>query len=105
MRAIDHVAERSDGLLRLAPQPYASKGLAIDGRYLFARAQVSHGCCALGRRDPKRDTVTGAAAVEPEYQARPLRRAAMHERIDAERAMRADEPSLDPFNKGKIRPP
>ena len=43
-------------------------------------------------RDAERDAAAGAAAVESEHQAGLLRRAAMDERIDAERAVFADQP-------------
>ena len=50
-------------------------------------------------RDPERDAAAGAAAVEPEHQARLFRRAAMDEGIDAERAVFANQPRRDPFDE------
>ena len=59
----------------------------------------------LRRRHTKGDTAAGAATVEAKYQPRSFRRAAVHEGIDAERAVGADEPCLDPFDKIETRPP
>ena len=47
----------------------------------------------------------GAAVIESEHQARAFRGAAMHEGIDAERAMGADQPRLHAFDKVEARPP
>ena len=56
-------------------------------------------------RDPERDAAAGAAAVEAEHKAGLFRRAAMHEGVDAERAMFADQPCRDLLDELEARPP
>src|SRR5947199_5243652 len=103
--AIDHISQRADALSRLILQPHRSDHFAIDGRDLLARPQVGDGCRTMLLRDPKRDAAAGATAVEPEHQAWFLRCAAMDKRIDAERAMFADQPRRDLLDEFKTRPP
>ena len=85
--AVDRVAERLDPPLRLAREPDAAHQLPIHRRGLLALAQIGERGGALLRRDAIGDAAAGAAEIEPEHEAGPLRRAAMVERIDAERAM------------------
>ena len=60
---------------------------------------------ALGRRHAIGDAAAGAAVIEAEHQARPLRRPAVDKGIDAERPMGADQPCLEPLEIGKAGPP
>jgi hypothetical protein len=60
---------------------------------------------ALAGGHPVGHAAAGAALVEAEHQAGPLRRAAVDEGIDAQRPVRAHEPCLDPFEEVKARPP
>ena len=78
-------------------------GLAIDHGHLLARAQIGDGRRAFGGRHPKGDAAAGAAAIEAEHQAGPLRRAAMDEGIDAERAVQRR--SAVPARARRIRKP
>jgi hypothetical protein len=51
------------------------------------------------------NAAAGAAAVEPEHQAGFFRRPAMIERINAERAVLADQPRRDLLEELEARPP
>src|SRR5450759_5998743 len=92
MTAVDDVNKGADALPRLVLQPHRPHDLAVDRRDLLARAQVSHRCGAMLLRDPERDAAAGAAAVEAEHEAGFFGGAAVHEGVDAERAMLADQP-------------
>src|SRR5262245_64589635 len=83
--AVDHVAERRHPPLRLLLQPDRADALAVDRRHLLAGAQIGDGARAFGRRHAIGDAAAGAAPIEPEHEARPLRRPAVYEGIDAER--------------------
>ena len=76
--AVDHVDERADAPLGLAQQGHRAQGLAVDAGRLLARAQLGDRGGAFFRGDAIRDAEAGAAEIEPEHEARPLRRAAMH---------------------------
>src|SRR5712671_6268403 len=95
MAAIDHVSERADALPRLVLQPHRPLHFAVDGRDLLALAQIGDGGGAVLFGDPEGDAAAGAAAIEAEHQAGLFRRAAMDERINAERAVFADQPRRD----------
>src|ERR1019366_802723 len=99
MAAIDHVGQRADALPRLVLQPHRPHYLAVDAGDLFALAQVGERGGAALLRDPKRDAAAGAAAVEAEHEAGLFRRSPMHEGVDAERAMLADQPRRDLFDE------
>src|SRR6266487_4683837 len=105
MAAIDHIDEGADALACLVLQPHGSPHLAIDRGDLLAFAQIGDGRRAVLFRDPECDAAAGAAAVEPEHEARLLRRAAMDEGIDAERAVFADQPRWSPFDEFEARAP
>src|ERR1700721_935103 len=92
MASIGHVGQRGYPFARGVLEPDRTRHFAIDVGGLFARAQVFHGGVALAARAPEREAAAGAAAVKPEHQARLFRGSAMVERIDAERAMLADQP-------------
>jgi len=100
--AVDHVDQRADPLPRLVLQPHRPHHLAIHRGDLLARAQIGDRIGAVLRRDPERDAAAGAAAVEAEHEARLFRRAAMHEGVDAERAMLANQPSHSRTPTGRL---
>src|SRR5690349_5432644 len=85
--AVDRVDERTHAPLGLAGEQHVAPNLEIHHGDLLARTQISNGLAAPRARDAIGDAAASAAAVEAEHEAGPLRRAAMHERIDAERAM------------------
>ena len=105
MAAIDDEAQRPylppRFLLELDP-PHRFQ---IDCRHLFAPAQIGDGLLARRGCDPKGDAAAHAAAVEPQHQAGPLRRAAMDERIDAQRPVQADQPRRHAFDEVEARTP
>src|SRR5258706_9188374 len=103
--AIDAVTERRYPLPRLVFQPDGPHRLAIDLGHLLARAQVADRGVAFRRGDAKRDAAAIAAAVEAEHEAGLLRRAAMHERIHAQRPVRADQPRRNALDKRETRTP
>src|SRR5882724_11919721 len=105
MATIDHVGQRAYPKPRLVLQPYRPHHLAIDRRDLFAFAQIGDGSGAAVLRDAKCDAAAGAAAVEAKHETRLFRRSPMHEGIDAERAMFADQPRRDAFDEFEARPP
>ena len=97
--AIDDEAQRPHLPPRFLLELDPPHRFQIDGRDLFAGAQIGDGLFARRGGDPKGDAAAHAAAVEPEHQARPLRRAAMDERIDAQRPVQADEPRRHAFDE------
>src|SRR5713226_2717169 len=105
MTAIDHVSQRADPLPGFVFKPDRTHHFAIDVGGLLAAAQIFHGAVALLRRDPERDAAAGAAAVEPEHEAGLFRGPAMVERIDAQRAVLADQPRRDLLDELEARPP
>ena len=105
MAAIDHIGQRADPLAGFVFEPHGTHHFAIDMGGLLAAAQILDDVAALLRRHPERDAAAGAAAVEPEHQAGLFRGAAMVERIDAERAVLADQPGRDLLDEVETRPP
>ncbi len=103
--AVHHVAERVHALLRVVVEPDGARGLAIDQGDLLACPQVGDGGRALFRRNPIGNAAAIAAAVEPEHQAGRLWRAAVHEGIDAERAVGADQAGMAALEDVEARPP
>src|SRR5690242_8699042 len=103
--AVDDVAERFDPLLRILIDPDRAPCFAIDQCDLLAAAQIFDGGGALLGGDAIDDATAGAAVIEPEYQAGSFRRAAVHERIDAERAVSAEQPRIMPLDIVEARPP
>src|SRR5947207_8252981 len=89
MAAVDDVDERAHPPSRLAAERDRSRGFAIDHRDLLARAQILDRVRPRGFLDPVGDAAAGAALVEAEHESRLLRRAAVDEGIDAERAMQS----------------
>ncbi|MDA9455816.1 hypothetical protein XI00_16525 [Bradyrhizobium sp. CCBAU 21359] len=105
MAAVDDIGERGDALARIVLQPHRAHHLAIDRGDLLARPQIRDDLGAVLFSDTEGDAAAGAAAVEPEHQARLLRRAAMDEGIDAERPVLADQPRRDALLEVEARSP
>src|ERR1051325_7413943 len=103
--AVDHVDERAHAPLGLAGDDHVAPGLAIHHGDLLARAQVGDGPGPQRALDPIGDAAAGAADVEAEHEPGSFRRAAMHERIDAERAMQADQPRRRALEMRESGPP
>src|SRR5262249_50296858 len=79
--------------------------LAIHRCGLLAVAQILQGRRPLLGRDAVGDAATGAAEIEAQYETRPLRRAAVVERIDAERTVHAENMRGSALGKIETRPP
>ena len=105
MAAVDHVAQRRDLARRLALEPDPPHAFAIDPGRLLAPAQIGDGLRPVGGRHPERDALAGAAAVETEHEAGPLGRAAVNERIDAQRPVGAGQAGLDALAEIEAGPP
>src|SRR5215210_372409 len=105
MAAVNHVSQRADALPWLVLQPDRTHHFAIHRCDLFAGAQVGNGGHTMLLRDPESDAAAGPTSVEAEHEARLLRRAPMHERVDAERAMFADQARRDLLDEFESRPP
>src|SRR5262245_28912506 len=105
MSAIDRIAQRIDSPFRLAVQCYAAQQLAVHRRGLLAVAQIFQRRGPLLRRDPVGDAAAGAAEIEPEHEAGPFRRAAMIERIDAQRTVHAEDMRRNVLDEFETRPP
>src|SRR5262249_32144974 len=103
--AVDHVAQRRYAPFGLVLEPDRPYAFAINGGYLFARAQIFDGAGTLGCAHTISDAATGPALIEAEQETGPLGRPAVHEGKNTERARRADEPRLDPLDERKVRPP
>src|ERR1700726_4328041 len=105
MAAVDDIGERTDALPCVVLQPHRAHHFAIDGGDLFALAQIGDRCRAALLRHAERDAAAGTATIEPEHETRLFRRAAVHEGIDAERAMLADQARPNPLDVLEARPP
>src|SRR6185437_6036140 len=103
--AVDHIAQGLHALARITHQPNRTPDFAINEGDLFARPEIRDRVGAFLRRHAVGDAPAIAAAVEAEHQPGPLRRAAMHERIDAERTVLPDQPRVEPFEIVEARPP
>ena len=97
--AVDDEAERAHLPPRFLFQLDPPHRLQIDGGDLFAGAEIGNRFGARRGGDAKSDAAAHAAAIETEHETRPLRRAAMNERIDAKRPMQADEPRRHALEK------
>src|SRR3954451_18419446 len=102
MSAIHHVSKRADALPWLILQPNRPHHFAINGCDLLTGAQVSDG---RQTSDPECDATTGAAPVEAEHKARPLRCSPVDERIHAQCSMLADRACGHLFDKFEAWPP
>src|SRR5580704_10528613 len=102
---VDDISERGYPLAGIVFQPDRTHDFAIDVGGLLAAAQILHGVIAPGCSDSESNPATGAAAIEAQHQAGLFRRAAMVERIDAQRAMLADQPRRNLLDELEFRPP
>lgn len=105
MATINHIGESADTLPCFVSQPNRTGDLAINVGGLFAAAQIFDRLIAPSCRHPEGDAATGAAAIEPKHKAGLLRCSAMVERIDAERAMFANQARRNLFEEIEARPP
>src|SRR5579863_783753 len=103
MLAVGDIGQRGDH--SAFRQKNADDPLVVHGRHLLALAKVAKSRLPLRRLDSEGCAVAGAAAVEAEDEARPLRRAAMDVRIDAEAAPVAAQQAALPFGIDEARPP
>src|SRR3546814_14846731 len=88
MTAVDHEGHGPDEALagfRAAP------ACTIDAGHHLALKKVVERLLALGRRHAKCHAMARPATVQPEHQARCLRRPAVTVRVDAEAAVQAPE--------------
>jgi len=99
MSAVDHIAQRGYPLLWSVMEQDGANDFPVHRSHLLAFAQIGNGVRALCGAHSVRDAAAGAAAVEPKHEPGPLRRPAMHERIDAQRPVCANQPGLDPFQE------
>jgi hypothetical protein len=103
--AIDGVAKRP----HLPPggifQFDAPQGFEINRGDLLAPAQVRDGLFAIRGGDPIGNAAAHAAAIQSEHEARPLRRAAMNKRIDAQRPVQSIETRRHTFESIETGPP
>src|SRR6185437_12259092 len=83
--AVDDIGQRADARSRLVLDPHRAHHLAIDVGGLLAGAQVGDGVVAELALHAEGDAAAGAAAVEAEHEPGFFGRAAVIERIDAER--------------------
>src|SRR5262249_51522229 len=105
MAAVDHVADGLDARLLMADQHHRAHALDIDLGHLLALPEIGERGGALCGRDPIGDAATGAAMIEAEHEAGTLRRAAVNEGIDAERAMRPEQARRNALRVVEARPP
>jgi hypothetical protein len=105
MAAIDHVAQRVHPPFKFALNPDTAHQLPVHCGGLLARPQISErGRATLGRHAIG-DAAACAAEIEAEHEPGPLRRAAMVERVDAERTMQPDGVRRHPLDVVEARPP
>jgi len=103
--AVDDVAERphlAPGLVFELDTPHRFE---VDAGDLLARPQIGDGLGPRRRGDAERNAAAHAAAIEAQNEARPLRGAAMDERIDAKRPVQADQPRRYPLEDVETGPP
>ena len=105
MTAIDDVAHRPHAAPRVLFELDLAHGFDIDRRDLFARAQIVQRFGARRSGDPVGNAAAHPAAIKPEHDPGPLRRAAMDKREHAKGAMQPDQTGRDPLAIRKSRPP
>jgi hypothetical protein len=103
--AVDAEHQRPHAPLRLRDDFDPPIGFEIDAGRLLALAQVGDGLFAQAGGDAVGYAAAGAAPIETEDEARTFRGAAMHERIDAERAVQADQLGRLALEVFEARPP
>jgi hypothetical protein len=105
MAAVDHVADRLDAALGVADENDRADALEIHTRHLFAFAQIGERSGPLACRHPVRNTAAHAALIKPEHEAGAFRCTTVDERIDAQGAVRADQPRRNPLGIVEARLP
>jgi hypothetical protein len=105
MPAINAINESSHAPFRGAQQGDCAISLDIDPGHLFALAQVADRFGPRLGRDPERDTAACPATIQPEYEARLFRSTAVHEGVDTQRAVQADQPSRHALDEIEARAP
>ena len=103
--AVDDETERANLAPRLLLEFDAPDGLQINAGDLFARAQIRDRRGARRGSDAKSHPAAHAATIEPQHQSGTLRRAAMHERVNAQRPMQTDQPRRHPLDEIETRTP
>src|SRR5262249_22093948 len=103
--AVDEIGQRLEHPARAVEQAYGADRLDIDVGDLLALAEIRDRLVLCARGDAVDDTAAGAASIEPEHEAWCSMGAAMHHRIDAERAMRALEQGRLRLGEGKAWSP
>ncbi len=105
MAAVDNITKCVHALLRITIKPDPALDLSVDPGDLLASAEIFD-CPGTSRGGhPIGDTAAMAAAIKPQHQPRFLRRSAVHERIDTQRAMRTNKAGIASLQKVKARPP
>jgi len=94
MSTVYHIAQRGHPLVWPVLQHDGANDFPIYRGHLLALAQIGDRVCALRGAHSICDAAAGAAAVEPKHEPGPLRRAAMHEGIDAQRPVCPNQPGL-----------
>ncbi len=105
MAAVDQKDEGSHVARRRSCERDATQRFKVNGGDLFAVPQIRKGGAAVHCRHPIGDAAAGAATIEAKHEAGLLRRAAMNERVHAQRPVQADEARRDTFKVLEIRPP
>ena len=89
--AIDAINEAAHLLFRGAQNGDCAIGLDIYLGHLLTRAQVVDCLGTRLGRNPERDAAARPATVQPEYEARFFRSTTVHEGVDTQGAMQADQ--------------
>ena len=103
MSSVDHVGDGLDHLSVVEPD--RQPAFEIDVGDQLALAQVIYDLAFELAGNAEGQAKAGAAAVEAEHQSRPFRRAAMHERGDAQRAPVSEKPRPVRLDMREARPP
>ena len=105
MPAIDAINKPGHPPFRGAKHGDCAIGLDIDLGHLFTRAQVVDCFGPRLGRNPERDTAAGPATIQPEYEARLFRSTAVHEGVDTQCAMQANQPGRGALDEIEARAP
>jgi hypothetical protein len=105
MPAIDVINEPSHPPFGGAQDGDCAIGLDIDLGHLLTAAQIFNRFGLRLGRNPERDTAACPATIQPEYKARFFRSTAVHEGVDTQGAMQADQPSRRALHEIEARPP
>lgn len=105
MAAVDAVHQRTHAPVGRRQKVDLSIGFEINACDLLTLAQIGDGLITQMLSDTIDDPATSAAAIEPEHQPGLFRRAAMHERIHAQRAVQPCQLGGLALEVVKTRPP